>query len=183
MSGNCNSRGLQSARSKRTPVTRGCSAPLSHGSSNRNRQRLRPARRPPTPKRSQIHRRQPAQTPPIRPPSPPRRPRAPKRSQIRRRQPTQTPPARTAFAAPAPADPEAIPVPPPPARPGGASRQPARRRSGGPGPQALQAAPRDRSVGVRFELGGFSNDAARFLRGRSGSRYSKPIILVLRVRA
>ncbi len=55
--------GLQFAGSKRTPVTRGCSAPPSHRSSRRNPKRLRPARRPPAAKRSQSRRRQPAQTP------------------------------------------------------------------------------------------------------------------------
>ncbi len=78
--------GLRLARSKRTPVIYGCSAPPSDGSSRRNPKRLRPARRPPTPKRSPFHRRQPA----------------------------QTPPARTALAAPTPPGPEAISNPPPP---------------------------------------------------------------------
>ncbi len=63
MSGNCNPRRLRLARSKRTPVTCGCSAPPGDGSSSRNRQRLRPARRPPAAKRSQSRCRQPAQTP------------------------------------------------------------------------------------------------------------------------
>ncbi len=85
MAANCNSRGLQSAQSKRTPVTCGCPAPPSHGSSNRNPRRLRPAQRPPTPKRSQIHRRQPAQTPLVRAALGAERPPTPQRTPFRRR--------------------------------------------------------------------------------------------------
>ncbi len=91
---NATSRGCTSPDRNELPSLAVAEHPYLTGVRRRNRQRLRPARRPPTAKRPQIRRRQPAEMPPARTALGAERPLVTRRSPFHRRQPAQTPPER-----------------------------------------------------------------------------------------